>query len=84
MTPGTESHRREGRRSNCDPVPILRTARSLATMNCMEKTMAESLVPKRQYTEEFRAEAVRLAETINQHEASCSQGRRTDSDAGHW
>ncbi len=27
-------------------------------------------MPKRQYTEEFKAEAVRLAETVGQHEAA--------------
>jgi transposase len=32
--------------------------------------MSERSVPKRQYTEEFKAEAVRLAEAVGQHEAS--------------
>ena len=32
--------------------------------------MEEKSVPKRQYTEEFKAEAARLAQSVGQHEAS--------------
>ncbi|WP_155638168.1 transposase, partial [Burkholderia cepacia] len=31
--------------------------------------MSEKSVPKRQYTDEFKVEAVRLAESVGQHEA---------------
>nr|WP_279608746.1 transposase [Burkholderia gladioli] len=30
--------------------------------------------PKRRYTNEFRVEAIRLAETVGQHEAACRLG----------
>jgi transposase len=36
----------------------------------MEVDMSEETVPKRQYTEEFRTEAVRLAESVGGHEAA--------------
>ncbi len=32
--------------------------------------MVEKFVPKRQYTEEFKAEAARLALSVGQHEAA--------------
>ncbi len=32
--------------------------------------MAENVVPRRQYTKEFKVEAVRLAESVGQHEAA--------------
>ncbi len=32
--------------------------------------MSEKSVPKRQYTDEFKIEAVRLAESVGQHEAA--------------
>lgn len=32
--------------------------------------MSEKSVPKRQYTNEFKVEAIRLAETVGQHEAA--------------
>ncbi|CAD6560457.1 hypothetical protein LMG28727_07155 [Paraburkholderia kirstenboschensis] len=32
--------------------------------------MSEKLVPKRQYTDEFKVEAIRLAESVGQHEAA--------------
>lgn len=32
--------------------------------------MSEKSVPKRQYTDEFKVEAIRLAETVGQHEAA--------------
>ncbi|VWC16885.1 transposase IS3/IS911 family protein [Burkholderia arboris] len=32
--------------------------------------MSEGSVPKRQYTDEFKVEAVRLAESVGQHEAA--------------
>lgn len=45
--------------------------------------MAERLVPKRQYTEEFKAEAVRLAETVSQHEAARRLGVPV-ATMGNW
>ncbi|MCW2950805.1 MAG: transposase [Thermoleophilia bacterium] len=36
----------------------------------MEERMVEKSVPKRQYTEEFKAEAERLALSVGQHEAA--------------
>jgi transposase len=36
----------------------------------MKVVMSEETVPKRQYTEEFRTEAVRLAESVGGHEAA--------------
>ncbi len=45
--------------------------------------MAERLVPKRQYTEEFKAEAVRLAETVGQHEAARRLGVPV-ATMGNW
>lgn len=36
--------------------------------------MAENVVPRRQYTKEFKVEAVRLAESVGQHEAACRLG----------
>lgn len=45
--------------------------------------MAERLVPKRQYTEEFKVEAVRLAETVSQHEAARRLGVPT-ATLGNW
>jgi transposase len=45
--------------------------------------MAEKLVPKRQYTEEFKAEAVRLAETVSQHEAARRLGVPV-ATMGNW
>jgi transposase-like protein len=32
--------------------------------------MSEKLVPKRQYTDEFKVEAIRLAESVGQNEAA--------------
>ncbi len=32
--------------------------------------MAENVVPRRQYTQEFKVEAVRLSESVGQHEAA--------------
>jgi transposase len=32
--------------------------------------MSEKSLPKRQYTDEFKVEAIRLAETVGQHEAA--------------
>ncbi|CAN0628040.1 protein of unknown function [Burkholderia multivorans] len=32
--------------------------------------MAEKVVPRRQYTQEFKQEAVRLSESVGQHEAA--------------
>ena len=36
----------------------------------MEVEMSEETVPKRQYTEEFKVEAVRLADSVGGHEAA--------------
>jgi transposase len=36
----------------------------------MEVNMGEETVPRRQYTEEFRLEAVRLADSVGGHEAA--------------
>ena len=40
----------------------------------MEGDMSEGTVPKRQYTEEFRLEAVRLADAVGGHEAASRLG----------
>jgi len=45
--------------------------------------MSERSVPKRQYTEEFKAEAVRLAEAVGQHEASRRLGVPV-ATVGNW
>jgi transposase len=36
----------------------------------MEERMVEKSVPKRHYTEEFKTEAVRLAQSVGQYEAA--------------
>ncbi|MDN7535636.1 IS3 family transposase, partial [Burkholderia orbicola] len=36
----------------------------------MENRMAENVVPRRQYTQEFKVESVRLSESVGQHEAA--------------
>jgi transposase len=36
----------------------------------MEVDMSEEVVPKRQYTEEFKVEAVQLADSVGGHEAA--------------
>ena len=36
----------------------------------MEVEISEETVPKRQYTEEFKVEAVRLADSVGGHEAA--------------
>lgn len=41
----------------------------------MKKNMAGNVVPRRQYPEEFKVEAVRLAESAGQREASVQAGR---------
>jgi transposase len=49
----------------------------------MEESMEEKSVPKRQYTEEFKTEAARLAQSVGQHEA----GRRLGvpvATLGNW
>jgi len=45
--------------------------------------MTEKLVPRRQYTEEFRLEAVRLAESVSQHEAARRLGVQ-QATLGNW
>lgn len=45
--------------------------------------MKEKSVPKRQYTEEFRVEAIRLAESVGQHEASRRLGVPV-ATVGNW
>lgn len=42
--------------------------------------MSEKLVPQRQYTDEFKVEAIRLAESVGQHEA----GRRLGCPWQPW
>lgn len=45
--------------------------------------MKEKSVPRRQYTEEFKVEAARLAETVGQHEASRRLGVPV-ATVGNW
>ena len=49
----------------------------------MEKGMAENVVPRRQYTKEFKVEAVRLAESVGQHEAARRLGVPV-ATLGNW
>jgi transposase len=49
----------------------------------MEECMGEKLVPKRQYTEEFKTEAVRLAHAVGQHEAARRLGVPV-ATLGNW
>jgi transposase len=45
--------------------------------------MSEKLVPKRQYTNEFKVEAIKLAETVGQHEAARRLGVPV-ATLGNW
>jgi transposase len=45
--------------------------------------MSEKSVPKRQYTDEFKVEAIRLAETVGQHEAARRLGVPV-ATLGNW
>lgn len=45
--------------------------------------MAENVVPRRQYTKEFKVEAVRLAESVGQHEAARGLGVPV-ATLGNW
>lgn len=45
--------------------------------------MSEKLVPKRQYTDEFKLEAIRLAESVGQHEAARRLGVPV-ATLGNW
>ena len=45
--------------------------------------MSEKSVPKRQYTNEFKGEAIRLAETVGQHEAARRLGVPV-ATLGNW
>lgn len=45
--------------------------------------MSEKSVPKRQYTDEFKAEAVRVAESVGQHEAPRRLGVPV-ATSGNW
>ncbi len=45
--------------------------------------MAEKVVPRRQYTKEFKLEASRLAETVGQHEAARRLGVPV-ATLGNW
>ncbi len=45
--------------------------------------MAENVVPRRQYTKEFKVEAVRLAESVGQHEAARRLGVPA-ATLGNW
>ncbi|MFM0515544.1 transposase, partial [Paraburkholderia sp. RL17-373-BIF-A] len=45
--------------------------------------MSEKLVPKRQYTDEFKLEAIRLAESVEQHEAARRLGVPV-ATLGNW
>lgn len=45
--------------------------------------MSEKSVPKRQYTNEFKVEAIRLAETVGQHEAARRLGVPV-ATLGNW
>jgi transposase len=49
----------------------------------MEESMEEKSVPKRQYTEEFKTEAARLAQTVGQHEAARRLGVPV-ATLGNW
>lgn len=45
--------------------------------------MSERSVPKRQYTDEFKVEAIRLAESVGQHEAARRLGVPVGT-LGNW
>lgn len=45
--------------------------------------MAEYVVPRRQYTKEYKVEAVRLAESVGQHEAARRLGVPV-ATLGNW
>ncbi len=45
--------------------------------------MAENVVPRRQYTKEFKVEVVRLAESVGQHEAARRLGVPV-ATLGNW
>ncbi len=45
--------------------------------------MSEKLVPKRQYTDEFKVEAISLAESVGQHEAARRLGVPV-ATLGNW
>jgi len=45
--------------------------------------MSEKSVPKRQYTDEFKVDAIRLAETVGQHEAARRLGVPV-ATLGNW
>ena len=45
--------------------------------------MAENVVPRRQYTKEFKVEAVRLAGSVGQHEAARRLGVPV-ATLGNW
>lgn len=45
--------------------------------------MAENVVPRRQYTQEFKLEAVRLSESVGQHEAARRLGVPV-ATLGNW
>jgi len=45
--------------------------------------MSEKLVPKRQYTDEFKVEAIRLGESVGQHEAARRLGVPV-ATLGNW
>ena len=45
--------------------------------------MAENVVPRRQYTKEFKVETVRLAESVGQHEAARRLGVPV-ATLGNW
>ncbi|KVQ20082.1 transposase [Burkholderia ubonensis] len=45
--------------------------------------MVENVVPRRQYTKEFKVEAVRLAESVGQHEAARRLGVPV-ATLGNW
>jgi transposase len=49
----------------------------------MEESMEEKSVPKRQYTEEFKTEAARLAQSVGQHEAARRLGVPV-ATLGNW
>jgi transposase len=49
----------------------------------MEEPMEEKSVPKRRYTEEFKTEAARLAQSVGQHEAARRLGVPA-ATLGNW
>jgi transposase-like protein len=53
-----------------DPASISPYSKKLITSEVRRIEMKEGKLPKRQYTQEFKSEAVRLAASVGGHEAA--------------